>query len=79
MAKAHESMGDEEFLDHVNEVGIDGIIAEREQHGERLAQRYSDLPKGLTWVEFLLHREIADLDLDFITAHQMFAAYRKQD
>lgn len=59
------------------EKGMHAVIEARSQRGKRLAKRFADLPKGLSFREFLLHPDVADLDLDFITAHQMFEAYKK--
>jgi hypothetical protein len=59
------------------EMGIDAVIDARSERGKRLAKRFADLPKGMTWVEFCQRPEIADLDLDFITAHEMFKAYEE--
>lgn len=57
------------------EKGMDAVLERRAERGKKLAKRFSDLPKGLTWKEFLLHPEIGALELDFITAHQMYEAY----
>jgi len=54
---------------------IDATIERRAQRGKRLANRFADLPRGLTWTEFLMRDEIADLELDFITARKMYDAY----
>jgi hypothetical protein len=57
---------------------IHDIVDRRSARGKRLAKRFDDLPKGLTWVQFLQREEIADLCLDFITACEMFEAYQQQ-
>lgn len=56
---------------------IDAEIERRSERGKRLASRFADLPKGLSFTEFLLHPLIDDLNLDFVTASEMFDAYRK--
>jgi hypothetical protein len=60
-----------------NEKGMDAVIEARSERGKRLAKRFADIPKGLSFPEFLMQSDVADLDLDFITAHQMFEAYEK--
>jgi hypothetical protein len=77
MTKAHESMDDIEFLNHVTEVGISGIVKEREERGKRLARRYKDIPKDLSYEEFIEYPDISDLGLDFITSCEMYEEYKK--
>ena len=68
-------MDDLEYMRYAMERGVDGVIADRTARGKRLAQRFSDLPKGMSSMEFMGHPEVADLDLDFITASEMYDAY----
>lgn len=49
-------------------------IARRGDRAQRLLARL-DLPAGMTYLEFLEHPDVADLDLDFVTASQMYDAY----
>jgi len=56
---------------------IDAEIDRRSERGRRLAVQYENLPKGLDFEQFLAHPDIDDLDLDFITASEMFDTYKK--
>lgn len=57
---------------------VDAEIDRRSARGKRLAGQFTKLPKGMNWNQFLVHPYIADLDLDFITACEMFDAYEVQ-
>lgn len=51
-------------------------IDRRSERAKRLLVKM-ELPAGLDWEAFLSHEDIEDLDLDFITACEMFKAYEK--
>lgn len=57
---------------------IDAEIERRSERAKRLAKRFNSLPKGMSFVEFLLHPEIDALELDFVTASEMYDAYQNK-
>ena len=69
--KPHESMSDLEFIEHFMEVGVDGIIAEREERGRRLAERFQDL-RGLEFGIFLQRLDDLGVALDFVTKYALY-------
>ena len=56
---------------------VENIIAERTQRGKKLAKRFSDFPKGLSYTDFLERCFDEGLSLDFITSSEMFNEYEE--
>lgn len=71
MSKPHEAMGDKEFIRHAADVGVEGIIAEREARGRQLASRFADL-RGLPFEAFLERLAEQGHWFDFITASTLY-------
>jgi hypothetical protein len=53
-------------------------IKRRSIAGKRLAKRFSDLPKGLSYVEFLEALSKSGVNSDFITTCEAFDEYKRQ-
>jgi hypothetical protein len=53
---------------------VRGVIAGRSSNGKKLAKKFKEL-KGLAWNKFM---EKLPMELDFITAHEMFQELNKK-